>query len=83
MVRAWIPAEEVGPLMATVNSPEDLWEFIEDHARRKGREPEDLLAKILEDYRRHETVDRATSLALKGYGVRPEESKRREPPCKS
>jgi hypothetical protein len=63
--------------MATVEISDDLWEFLEDHAHRKGRDPGELLAKVLEDYRMHETTNRSKTLAPKGYGLRPEERKAR------
>jgi hypothetical protein len=61
----------------TVDIPDDLWEFLEQHARRKRTRAADLLSKVLNDYRRLETTSRSTSLALKGYGARPEERKTR------
>jgi hypothetical protein len=63
--------------MASVDIPEDLWKFLQDHARRKRTKSADLLSKVLDDYRRRETTNRTTSLALKGYGARPEEGKPR------
>lgn len=63
--------------MAMIEIPDDLWEFLQEHAHRKQRRPEDLLIKVLDDYRQHETTGRAKSLALKGYGVRAEEKEER------
>jgi hypothetical protein len=65
--------------MATVEIPDDLWEFLQEHAFRKGRDPGDLLAKVLDDYRDRETSNRSKTLALRGYGARPEERKPRSP----
>jgi hypothetical protein len=62
-------------LMATVDIPDDLWEFIEEHARRKGRDPAELITKVVDDYRTRETTNRSKNLALKGYGLPPEERK--------
>jgi len=62
--------------MATVDIPDDLWEFLQEHARRKGRNPADLVANVLDRYRTHETTNRPTTLAPKGYGLRPEEKER-------
>jgi hypothetical protein len=63
--------------MATVDIPDDLWEFLEGHAHRKGRDPGEVLAKILDDYRTQQTTSRSKTLAPKGYGLRPEERKAR------
>jgi hypothetical protein len=63
--------------MASVDIPNDVWEFLVEHARRKRRNPKDLLTKILADYRTRETSNRSSTLALKGYGVRSEERKAR------
>ena len=63
--------------MATVDVPDDLWQFLQEHAERKGRDPAELLAKVLEDYRTRETANRTKTIALKGFGVGPEERKER------
>jgi hypothetical protein len=63
--------------MASVDIPEDLCKFFQHHARRKHTRAPDLLAKVLDDYRNRETADRTKTLALKGYGLRPEERKSR------
>lgn len=63
--------------MATIDVPDDLWEFLQEHARRKRRKLRDVLAKILDDYRTQQTTNRSKTLALKGFGIRPEERKQR------
>jgi hypothetical protein len=62
--------------MATIDIPDDLWEFLGQQARREGRNPADLSTKVLEEFRNRTTKGRAAkSLALKGYAVRQEEKK--------
>lgn len=61
--------------MATVDIPEHLWAFIEEHDRKKSKKAEDLLTTVLDDYRRRETVNTPTTLAPQGYGLRPEDKK--------
>jgi hypothetical protein len=63
--------------VATLDVPDDLWEFLQEHARRKRKKVGDVLAKVLEDYRTPETTNRSKTLAPKGYGPRPEERKQR------
>jgi hypothetical protein len=63
--------------MATIDIPDDLWEFLEQPARREGRNPVDLSTKVLAEFRNRTTKGRGKSLALKGYGIQQEEGKTR------
>jgi hypothetical protein len=64
-------------LMATIDIPNDLWDFLEQQARREGRDPADLSTKVLYEFRNRITNGRGKSLALKGYGIRQAERKTR------
>jgi negative regulator of replication initiation len=63
--------------MATVDIPDELWEFLQGQAQRHGRDPADLVTRLLDNYRTQQTTNRSKTLAPKGYGLRPEERKQR------
>lgn len=64
--------------MATFEVPDDLGEFMQELAEKRGKRPDAFVAEILDNYRNSQRNFPKT-LAPKGYGLRPKKKKSSPP----